>query len=459
MSALRRALGPAGRAWRGDPPARLRAGGRPGGGGRGPVRAAGRRGRAPWRRPTRRGRSGCWRRRWPCGAARRWPSSPTSRGPRPRRPGSRSCAWPPSRTWSSRAWLAPATPGWWGSWRRWWPPTRCGSGCRPAHGGPVPVGPPGRRPRRLPPDAGPWPRSWASTRAGACSASTRPSCSRTRPAELAATAGRPRHNLPERLTSLVGRDGGAGGVATLVELHRLVTVTGRAGPARPAWPSSWPGGGGRLPGRGVAGRAGRRLADPALLAGGRDAALGRARRAAPADRRPAPAERLAGSRRQGAAGGPGQLRAPGRRRAPPWSSGCWPPARLRVLATSREPLASRRGELAGPPAGRAAAAGQARRPRRGLAGYDAVRLFVERRRRRPRLRPDRGQRGRRWPSCAGGWTGCRWPSSWPRPGSGRCPRRDPGPARRPLPAADRRGRTATPASRRCGPRSTGATTC
>ena len=28
--------------------------------------------------------------------------------------------------------------------------------------------------------------------------------------------------------------------------------------------------------------------------------------------------------------------------------------------------------------------------------------------------------GRWWCRCAGGWTGCRWRSSWPRPGCGRC---------------------------------------
>jgi DNA-binding winged helix-turn-helix (wHTH) protein len=47
---------------------------------------------------------------------------------RPRRPGWRSCAWPPARPWSSCGWPPAATPGWSGSWRRWLPPTRPGSG-------------------------------------------------------------------------------------------------------------------------------------------------------------------------------------------------------------------------------------------------------------------------------------------------------------------------------------------
>jgi DNA-binding winged helix-turn-helix (wHTH) protein len=84
------------------------------------------------RRPRparRRGPPDSWRRRSACGGARPWPSSPTSRGPRPRRPGWRSCAWPPPRPWSSCAWPAAGTPGWWERWRGWWRPTRPASGC------------------------------------------------------------------------------------------------------------------------------------------------------------------------------------------------------------------------------------------------------------------------------------------------------------------------------------------
>jgi predicted ATPase/DNA-binding SARP family transcriptional activator len=51
------------------------------------------------------------------------------------------------------------------------------------------------------------------------------------PALEAAAPGRdqPRHNLPERLTSLVGREGELRDVAKLVAEHRLVTVTGPGG--------------------------------------------------------------------------------------------------------------------------------------------------------------------------------------------------------------------------------------
>ena len=128
VSALRRALGPAGGALVTRPPGYLLEAG--------PEQVdAGRFERlvaeaTPRPRPARgRGRPGSWRRRSGCGAAPPWPSSPTSRGPRPRRPGWRSCAWPPPRPWSSCAWPPAGTPGWWGSWRGWWRPIRPGNGC------------------------------------------------------------------------------------------------------------------------------------------------------------------------------------------------------------------------------------------------------------------------------------------------------------------------------------------
>ncbi|HEV3013774.1 MAG TPA: BTAD domain-containing putative transcriptional regulator, partial [Actinomycetota bacterium] len=49
------------------------------------------------------------------------------------------------------------------------------------------------------------------------------------PALEAAAPDAARHNLPERLTSLVGREQELGELAKLVELHRLVTVTGPGG--------------------------------------------------------------------------------------------------------------------------------------------------------------------------------------------------------------------------------------
>ena len=107
----------------------------------------------------------------------------------------------------------------------------------------------------------------------------------------------------------------------------------------------------------------------------------------------------------------------------------------------RGPGRARRGRLAGPAAGgprrrrradggcRLAGADGAEAPPEVLGGYDAVRLFVERAATAdPGFTLDAGQRGRWWPSCAGAWMGCRWPSSWPRPGCGSCrrPRSRPG---------------------------------
>jgi predicted ATPase/DNA-binding SARP family transcriptional activator len=206
----------------------------------------------------------------------------------------------------------------------------------------------------------------------------------------------PRHNLPERLTSLVGRDEELRELAKLIEAHRLVTVVG-------------PGGAGKTT---VAVEVARRLGggypdgawlvelaavgDPALLAEVVGATLElREEPPEPGTTPPAPAERLAGFLRDKAlllvldncehlVGACAELVGRLLRAAP----------RVRVLATSREvlgvageavwpvpPLAvpDPVPEVAAEPgvAGLAGPGGDGAAPE-ALAGYDAVRLFVER---------------------------------------------------------------------------------
>jgi len=204
---------------------------------------------------------------------------------------------------------------------------------------------------------------------------------------------RARHNLPERLTSLVGRDQELREVAKLLEPHRLVTVTG-------------PGGSGKTT---LAVELARQLApdfpdgvwlvelaalgDPGLLPEVMVTALGLGEEAAEAGTRPTPpAARLAGFVRDKAmllvldncehlVGACAEL-VTGLLRAGP---------ELRVLATSREvlgvageavwpvpPLAFPDApEEVGPDLAPAGPEADGAAPEV-LAGYDAVRLFVER---------------------------------------------------------------------------------
>jgi predicted ATPase/DNA-binding SARP family transcriptional activator len=107
--------------------------------------------------------------------------------------------------------------------------------------------------------------------------------------------GQPRHNLPERLSSLVGRSEELRDVAKLVDQHRLVTVTGPGGAGKTSLALA-------LAGRLVAGSPDgvwlvelASLRDPALLAEVVAATLGLAEEAAEPGVPPqAPAERLAG---------------------------------------------------------------------------------------------------------------------------------------------------------------------
>jgi predicted ATPase/DNA-binding SARP family transcriptional activator len=221
------------------------------------------------------------------------------------------------------------------------------------------------------------------------------------PALEATTPGRdqPRHNLPERLTSLVGREGELRDVAKLVAEHRLVTVTGPGGAGKTSLAVALAGrlADGYPDGAWLVALA--PLRDPAQLPQAVAVAVGLAEEAAGPD---APARSTA-ERLAAHAADKGILlvldncehlveacAALARRllEAGP---------RLRVLATSREVLGVP-GEVvwpipplavpapaddAGPgaAAGSAQAAGEAAGEAAGpeaLAGFDAVRLFVER---------------------------------------------------------------------------------
>jgi len=113
--------------------------------------------------------------------------------------------------------------------------------------------------------------------------------------ELAGARQPPRHNLPERLTSLVGRDQELRELAKLVEAHRLVTVVGPGGAGKTtvAVELARRLGGGYPDGVWLAELAA--VGDPAVLAEVVGAALElREEPPEPGTTPPAPAERLAG---------------------------------------------------------------------------------------------------------------------------------------------------------------------
>ena len=200
----------------------------------------------------------------------------------------------------------------------------------------------------------------------------------------------PRHNLPERLTSLVGREGELREVAKLVEEHRLVTVTGPGGAGKTSLAVA-------LAERLAAGYPDgvwlvelAALREPALLGEAVAAVLGLDEAGGTGTPPPSRAERLASfvpdkamllvldnceHLVEACAGLARRLLEAG--------------PRLRVLATSREVLGVP-GEVVWPipplavpaaaddtDAGPAEDARQATAPE-ALAGFDAVRLFVER---------------------------------------------------------------------------------
>ena len=263
-------------------------------------------------------------------------------------------------------------------------------------------------------------------------------------------------------------------MAKLVELHRLVTVVG-------------PGGAGKTT---VAVELARRLVggyadgvwlvelaglrDPALLAEVVAAALGLREEAGEPESPPRRPTGWPASSATSACCWSWTTASTWSGHAPSWSSGCSEAGPgLTVLATSREvlgvageavwpvpPLAVPDADderAPAPPWPAPTATGSRRRcwPATTRCGCSAS----GRRPPTPASSLTRAS-GRWWPSCAGAWTGCRWPSSWPRPGCGSCrwprSRAGWGTGSGCWPGV---GGPSTPASRRCGPPSTGAGSC
>ena len=125
---------------------------------------------------------------------------------------------------------------------------------------------------------------------------------------------------------------------------------------------------------------------------------------------------------EAAAAGAGQLRAPGGG----GSRGRRAPGRLpRAEGAGHQPDAAA-------PAGRAGVPGAAARPAAPQAATHRWSSSPSTRpcassssgpKRSSPTSPSTTRTPRRWPRSAGGWTGCRWPSSWPRRGCGCCRRR------------------------------------
>ena len=112
--------------------------------------------------------------------------------------------------------------------------TAARSSCPAPTAGPRRVEPAARRPGSQP---GPG-HAQGRPAAGAALPARRPGPSHGFPA--AARGRRAVGNLPERLTSFIGREQDLLELGGLLDATRLVTLTGPGGSARPAWPSNWP---------------------------------------------------------------------------------------------------------------------------------------------------------------------------------------------------------------------------
>ena len=227
-------------------------------------------------------------------------------------------------------------------------------------------------------------------------------------------------NLPLQVSSFVGRERELARAVRGVGLVAGGDVDrGGRGGQDPPGVAGRRGGAAALYGTGRGWWSWPRCRDPARVAGAVAAVFGSVRAGGPERRRRA--GRVLAD--QADAADPGQLRASPRRGRAIWSAiverAC---AGVVVLATSREGLGiRRRADLAGAVAWRLPMSTPISRDRRRRRRWS---LFVERAERvGRRFRAHRGERRGRWRGCAGAWTGCRWRSSWPRPGSGDDPGR------------------------------------
>ena len=221
------------------------------------------------------------------------------------------------------------------------------------------------------------------------------------------------NNLPGQLSAFIGRDREVREVRALVESARLVTLTGAGGAARPGWGCRWPPSCWMGPGMGSGwwswprsptarrwrrpcpGRCGWPPSRAALLETLLDAL-------APQD------VLIVLDNCEHLIGACAKMTDIILSRCP----------RVHLVATSREPLGIGGEVIYRVPSMSLPGPGDSGSGTPGSS--DAVELFVERARAQGVALAVDEQAARWWCRSAGGWTGCRWRSSWPRPGCGRC---------------------------------------